>query len=241
MLIVCKFKDFYDTAMGIDGIDKTLIYKRETVEIKEFKQDLLLPSYTDEQTKQVIVYIPFVIGFCGKIYFTYKVQYHQPRKGWYYDYRKEIPLKTEYIYGTQNLIKTIKKLNGKYTHSHRYSSKKKEENAVIDIIEKQNEKPYNKIFAKYKVPIFYFEVSEGLFSKYKTTTLILNPKLKDFDFVQIMNPFQANQEISMFIGGVLGQADKPMVEISDKDRLLSKGFDDKWSFRNPNPPKRKQR
>jgi len=34
--------------------------------------------------------------------------------------------------------------------------------------------------------------------------------------------------------------EKEIVEISDKDKLLQHGFD-KWSFRNPDPPKRKKR
>lgn len=235
MLIVSKFKDFYDTAMGVDGIDKTLIYKRETTEIKEFKQDFILPSYTDNQTKQTIIYKPFIIGFCGKLYVTYRIQYCTK----HVYVKNPTVLKTEYLHGTEGILKLMQKLSDKNTRGYAYD--RKENKKSYDLVEKLNGKPYNKIFSKYNVPCFSYEVPSGFFRRYTETTLILNPRLKDFNFVEVMNPFIANQEISMFIGGVLGQSDRPMVEVSDKDRLVSKGFDKKWSFRNPDPPKRKQR
>jgi hypothetical protein len=41
----------------------------------------------------------------------------------------------------------------------------------------------------------------------------------------------AFQEIQMFISGVLGIDENPTVEVSDKDKIISRGFDYKWSFR----------
>jgi hypothetical protein len=51
MLIISKFKDYYDTAIGVGGIDKSLVYQRITTEIevdifskyfKEFCPDLII-------------------------------------------------------------------------------------------------------------------------------------------------------------------------------------------------------
>ena len=57
-------------------------------------------------------------------------------------------------------------------------------------------------------------------------------------FQTIFEPFTAFQEIEMFLGGVIGSNENNIIEIEDKYRIESHGFN-KWSFRNPNPPKRK--
>lgn len=74
---------------------------------------------------------------------------------------------------------------------------------------------------------------------YKTTVpvmkvegekLIYNPCLKDLEFFKVVDAFQAFQELSMFISGVLGGQSPKMIEISDEVRIAKHGFD-KMSFR----------
>ena len=48
----------------------------------------------------------------------------------------------------------------------------------------------------------------------------------------------AFQEIEMYISGVLGINNKPTVEISDKNKIVGRGFDLKYSFRK-DPEKKK--
>jgi hypothetical protein len=45
----------------------------------------------------------------------------------------------------------------------------------------------------------------------------------------------------MFISGVLGTGSPKTLEISDSEKIKQYGYDSKWSFRNPDPPKRKQK
>ena len=55
--------------------------------------------------------------------------------------------------------------------------------------------------------------------------------LKSFEFQKVLSPYQAMQELSMWVGGVLPQAGNPMVQIlDDKVKIHKAGFD-KWSFR----------
>lgn len=61
--------------------------------------------------------------------------------------------------------------------------------------------------------------------------LVRNPRLEDLNFVERVDPFTAFQEINMYISGVLGQSDRPMVKLTDKDILTKHGFDPKWGFR----------
>lgn len=58
----------------------------------------------------------------------------------------------------------------------------------------------------------------------------LNPFLKPLEFYRVMPPYQAFQELSMWIGGTLPAKDADMATVADRDRIAQHGFD-KWSFR----------
>ena len=70
--------------------------------------------------------------------------------------------------------------------------------------------------------------------------LLINPCLSEFEFYRVVDSASAFQSIQSFISGVMGIEEKPMIEIKEKDKIVSKGFN-KWSFRNPDPPKRKMK
>lgn len=56
--------------------------------------------------------------------------------------------------------------------------------------------------------------------------------LKDFQFQKVLDPYQAMQELSMWIGGVLPKDGNPMVEITGPEKvLLAKHGFDKMSFK----------
>lgn len=55
--------------------------------------------------------------------------------------------------------------------------------------------------------------------------------LKDVDFAKIVDPFQAFQELSMWVGGVLPQMTNPIVELLGEDIMLAKHGMDGMSFK----------
>jgi hypothetical protein len=59
-----------------------------------------------------------------------------------------------------------------------------------------------------------------------------NPFLKGYSFAKVKDPFTAHQEISQYVGGLLPQPERPMIEVSDKDKVAKHGFNE-WSFRRP--------
>jgi hypothetical protein len=63
-----------------------------------------------------------------------------------------------------------------------------------------------------------------------TNIIETNVNLKDLQFQRMVDPYTAFQEISMFIGGVLGSPEKEVTELTEKDRIQQHGFN-KWSFR----------
>jgi hypothetical protein len=56
--------------------------------------------------------------------------------------------------------------------------------------------------------------------------------LKEFDFIKLVDPVRAFQEISMWVGGVLPKPGNKLVEITDDKIKLAKHGMDKHSFRN---------
>ena len=90
----------------------------------------------------------------------------------------------------------------------------------------------------FKAPVLLVSrrMTTGGMPKY---AVLRNPCLKDLDFVRVMDPFTAYQEIAMFLGGVMAEQDKaPLRTGSDEVIAQQKGFDE-WSFRTSSPGQKK--
>lgn len=230
MYIISKYKDFYDGVAGTFGIDKTIVYNREKNEI-EFKSTPAIfhdsinksPLWNlgsfylkKEHRLKYELYGHFIVGFCGKLYIGWKL-YSKNNKN-YYSYNDII---TKITYNN-NYIKTIlepKSWYGMLDDDIRY---------VLN---------YNpiQIFRDFNTPVFIcdYDYNRTDFTSYynrRNPKFFINPVLKDYKFYRVFNAVQAFQEISMFIGGVLGSKEKEIIEIADKYKIAQHGFD-KWSFR----------
>lgn len=243
MLIISKHRDYYDKVASTVGVDKTLVYKRDLTEPKEFlvlnfnykvpsrvPQKNMLKIYTEENH----AYTPFIIGFCGKLYVGYKFEWSEIRPHVLGSIQKSI-----ITYDKDEIISILSKVN-----LHSYLPREKQiveiKRKIEDIFKFVDGKPYDGIFAEMRVPYFYAEprysysldANEFVVSK-------LNPVLSDYKFVKKFDPVTAFQEISMFLGGVLGTNENETVEIDDKYKLLQHGFD-KMSFKQASPGQKKE-
>lgn len=233
MMIISKFRDYYDKVAS-NGIDKTLIYKREERSVK-FEPGFRIRKWTYYENGIYYAARGAAVAFCGKLYLGFSFEtWHESRKS----YRDTPPDTQEFLWGEQALerLKSFDKKESK-------TSEKKRWVVLNNLFNTLNEKPYEKLFLTERIPLYFFYPPEDYywsFRKETGCTAILNCNLEEKSFFKKIDTYTAFQEISMYIGGVLGMPDKPTVEISDTDRLLSKGFDKKWSFRNPDPPKRKR-
>ena len=248
MLIVKKYHDYYDTAMGFDGIDKTCVYERNPV-IEENKYEISQlkhrfagdkvgwrhgPYSVDyreflKRDNDTPLTVPFVIGFCGKTYVGYHFQWGDS----YYD-----NIRTEIVYGPDDFFKLQP-----FTNSQKkYSSDKQNKEITEKYFTKFHNKEHSDLFIKYHVPIFVYDFGTGFIQEgiHRTSKAFqTNPNLSQYEFYKLFDAPTAFQEIQMFLQGVLGNKEKITVVISDQNKLLQHGFDPKWSFRNPCPPKRK--
>lgn len=76
---------------------------------------------------------------------------------------------------------------------------------------------------EHALPVAVFEETSfvGLLRK--------DPPLREYQFFRAVEPWQAHQELEMFLGN-LAAPEAKMVTIADKDRIPQHGFD-RWSFR----------
>jgi len=209
MLIVSKFHDYYDSALGFGGVDKTCVFQRKTIKAKgdnPFKG--ILPREFVSNTTETMGTV-FVVGFCGKIYMGghFKNTINPSVKN---------KFKPFYVYGKDAIKKVFKQKKIKERNYWHFFGRPK----IFEAIEELDNKSNFDLFFKYKTPIFSF-----------VEKLKLNPNLKALQFYKVFDSYRAFQEIHMFLSGVLGNTEKDTIKISDMDRLVAKGFDKKTSFR----------
>jgi len=264
MLIVSKFRDYYDTAMGTTGIDKTCVYNRtpffassnveETENAMLFKlpkQDWSGGIYKLEYNSRLqdpthpLSITPFIIGFCGKTYVGYNHIYSNGRMGSinYITFSVEDFLKVSPIYDK-------KLFSGKIFHHEKSLSNVQK---LYDVFHGKNNPT---LFIKNHTPIFVHDFgsdlskidlqdrprairSYGMGTYGNNEFTLFNPCLNDYGFFKLFGSAIAFQEIQMYLQGVLGDAGRDMVQIEDKYRMAAHGIDS-TSFRQPAPGNKKE-
>lgn len=232
MLIVSKFRDYYDSVSSF-GIDKSVVYNRHDsyIEMKRHpfcKNEIISGKYGRPSSLILSIFSydlrssrwqdrlqlnPYHIFFCGKLYTVYvKIDNYDGIS------RREI------IYKEEDLFKVFE--------DKKIKLYKNEIKKISDMYLSFNEKDCTFANIDYKSPCLMYD-----FDREK---LLINPCLSEFEFYRVVDSASAFQSIQSFISGVMGIEEKPMIEIKEKDKIVSKGFN-KWSFRNPDPPKRKMK
>lgn len=237
MYIISNKKDFYDGVAGTTGIDKTIIYDRETIEKDEIptiferrkgywgtrKTDTPFHNIGCHSIKKECrgiacdEYAYFIVGFCGKLYIGWKLYFE--------------------INTVSHDISTTISYDNEYMQS--ILEQKSWQGNLVDAINYVKTFDALQMFRDLKCPIFIYDSDFGRlhFDKKRSSynnhhsKFFINPLLKDYEFYKIFDSFQAFQEVSMFMGGVLGKGEKEITEVADKYKITQHGFDYKWSFR----------
>jgi len=234
MRIISKFKDYYD-GVQYYGQDQDLVYARN----KEYPDERInLESYLNTSGKYFMSidrpdvvrhpekdieqehYFNLILGFCGELYRIHIIKIRDT-KIW-------MDTKEYYTicYNQDELDKFQQPTE--YSKKQKYSQGKsryinlKEQNWF----ELNNKEVLTELFFKYNVPYFIIRDS----NRYKGN-LTLNPNLQKYQFYKVKDAYTAFQDIAMFIGGVLPRVGHEMIEVSNNDLIVKRGFDLKWSFR----------
>jgi len=253
MHIISKYKDYYDSIAGQVGIDKTRRYMRESsyVEydfkkistINDWRSTYHLPAFDIDKHRdykkpksEPDYYNYFIIGFCGKLYVGYYFKWKGDYQPYFnpngtddvevitYDFNKVLELTGEYKKPDADTKKSIAKFKSTWDVIHNTKA--------IDI------------FRELNVPVFIYNpnhvslIDSTIVDRNEWKATQLNPVLKTYQFAKVFEPYMVFQEIFMFIG-TLGNNENNMVEISDKDRMSSRGMDN-TSFRQMAPGQKKE-
>jgi hypothetical protein len=227
MLILSPFSDYYD-GVASSGIDTTIRYHRQTTTIRatspfytnylptnlmgqhfDFVMNQRRRDLFEVSLKAASCYFQ-VIGFCGTCILSVRL-------GKNYYFGKSI-LDIEW---------SKQKPHGKPT-AHQI---------VTDLIQKFHEKIDHHLFQQFQVPVFvvpiepYISTNAQLDPNLYQPLFTLNPNLKELQFPKYKDAYSAFQEIQGYISGILGAADRPTIELSDRSKILKAGFDPKTSFR----------
>ena len=101
----------------------------------------------------------------------------------------------------------------------------------FDFASTYDTKEFDELCEEHKCPTLVAYFAEDIFNKsYKQTKVTGNPILKDYNFVTVVDPYTAYQELEMYIGGVLGNTETNVATVDDEHRYAGHGFN-KESFR----------
>lgn len=227
MLIISDFHDYYDSVAS-QGVDKSIIYNRKEIEF-DYKDNIFnwwnyKFSFSREKSrlynkKTETEFKTFIIGFCGKLYLCIIENTLTGNKVYYYDDSIQFLI--------ENNVDNL----------YRFNNKKSKLSSAINNWWSEMQIKLEYTFQEYKTPIF---IIGNFGTNYDNKIKIkINTKLSEHLFYRMKDSYMSFQEIQSYISGVLGNSENIDLKLTDKEKILQHGMDTKWSFRNPNPPKRK--
>jgi hypothetical protein len=234
--VISRFHDYYDGVQGL-GQDRSLVYVREQRALSpEEKAQYLceMPGRGYSGRYTGFESWPFWVAVAGRRYRGFAV--------------RTIPVTetscAEFFYSAESYAEHVLRVAGfdpfaprSKTYGHRVRAWQKEASrrsreAVVGWFNAQGSPEVAAPMAALgHVAVGCAGWSEPIRS---IAPLVLNPRLADYDFFKVLDPYQCFQEVSMWIGGVLPGRDAMMAKVSDADRFVEHGFDAKTSFRGRN-------
>lgn len=253
MKIHSKFKDYYDSVRAVFHGDVEPIYTRVTTEV-----DLRVrwPSSQEEQERAA----PFrpllnlvpptapdgqvgVIGFCGKAY-----------PFWFMRSWERTTLRC--AYGYRGVLQLMLDSGNEYTRDNAKKLLRANEILKQDMDEIERHKALRRLRANwsfnektiedwFKANRHRFALGDAMFRYFRAPVVavvqdgnhdmkgIVNPRLSDYDFASQVSPFDAFQELSMFVSNNLAFQDDPSSRMTDIDKRDAHGFDNKSFKKEP--------
>lgn len=233
MRIISKDKDYYDVGQG-------LAFDPEPTYVRQYQKIELNQAGYGKSSFNVgfPAHYSATIGFCGKIYcpLFFDIEQSRPKKICYS--LKELDKYIESVYPEEE-VKLYYEGNWEDWRSYRRNNPssgirqtvlRKTAITRYERFSKSESEPtyFTKYFREYNTPIFV--ISEARMPR--KPCLEINPLLRPWEFFRVFDPYQAYQEISMYVGGVLNGPKNPIPEMDNQTKIDSKGFDE-WSFRKP--------
>lgn len=222
MRIISSFKDYYDGVQA-HGQDGDLKYIRERKIIERERKIKAIPlshsRYHDNTFENAWTY-NFSLKFCDHIY-----------RGLGIVLKGEGP-KEFRVYNFDQIQKLLdekklepNKFKSKYRMRFKWRPGDDLEKLKKYFAEKQRAEQYVLNETEMNCPAILYTTLD--YGRYQIT---FNPLLKGLDFQPIFDPYQAYQELYMFLANI-AEPRKSIPHIDDKTMVEIKGFDKRFSFR----------
>lgn len=235
MRIVSKFSDYYDSLQA-HGADDRLLMLRATVEhtdkepawrslFTHFERCFTHEVYDRHEYQQTrkwgaLIVETGIVIFVGRPYLFFKTQRCLKAFG-------SVP-EVRYIYKLDEIDALVQEHDhpsiyerGRQSRWQRRWIRGNSKSWALSTWELANSKEFTAFAVEQQAPIIHIG-GRGWAHVY--------PRLADFQFYKAVEPWQAYQELSMFLGNIAAP-DRVPVTISDKDRVNQHGFDMKYGFR----------
>lgn len=233
MRIISPFRDYYDSAQaaGID-VSRTFIRNTNTFllskgktpdnEWQRFKP--AISGFNQRGKEHNYVIRPFCVIFCGKAHYGLQLNIASCGIDIY-----------RYFYAYEQVIAAYKRFGINY-HKKRRSGWF--DNLYADCGD--DLKKYMRVDATHEQFLIEKKIAIASYTLgTPNNKFAVNCLLKEFNFQTVYDPYQAFQELDMYVSGVLPERDNAMDNISDECLLKAKGFDC-YSFKRE-PTKRKRK
>lgn len=212
MRLHTDFHDYYDHAVGY-GIDEKVHYNRFTTEAEiKIRTSLDRPVHNKAG----------VLGFCGHIYPF--IELRKTDKKLDCDYLDDIGYKFAETFFAFSFEEYSEKEAAWDKYSFDFSYYGTPDRLKLRQFFEDWRFESDEVFLERRVPVW------SLKSMLHAPTGTVNPRLMDFGFDRVKDPFTAFQEISMYVANILVEQ-KETAKIEDKFRIEQHGFDLKTSFR----------
>lgn len=208
MRIISKYKDYYDGARA--WMDEAIVYVRhsEIQDLPEYGKYLPQARYFKGPLQDDLA-APGLLNFCGKSFPYIKIRATDKMYTSFDDYRKAFEEEVR-----------------------RQSTRRTRPFSFVEMYEDDLKAWLNTppgalpdtLYCELGAPVFTVEAAR------QGAVVEINPVLKDTFIPALFHPWDAFQEISMFVGNILVNTEDPNIERSDELIRDQKGFDD-WSFR----------
>jgi len=215
MRIKSPFKDYYD-GLQHSFFSQEPLYVRKTTEEPYDGKLYAGKTYISFGLSNGLTISYISIGFCGKVYNI--IRFHREKYNIYsHDTCSAI------CYNIDDVDKFIGSLEQEVINwYHRIKWKKSLRQEFMEYFVTKNINDDE--LCSYQMPVFVIE-PDG--RNYKT--LISNPRLTNYEFFRVFDPYQTWQELEMFLSNQAAP-EKPIPKIDDKTMAEAKGFN-KYSFR----------
>jgi len=253
MRIASEFHDYYDVGMA-EGQDQSLVYQRYPI-VEEREHYPFGSMYSGYSLNARSLYVrSYTIGFCGKMYKVLELntlengsrndKEGRSTRKWAYNLR-DVDTYIRHHYPKQYadyLEKNWRRGNGwsgeqrQHAFDSFFNGRNQWDRKPTEEELNKNEEWRRSWFEKHRSPIFVAEYST-VANKYGGR-ITYNAQLKPFEFYRVFDPYQAYQEVAMWLSNQAVPI-KPIPELDDVTMAESKGFN-KFSFRkDPSSKKRK--